>query len=159
MSFRKLSVYLSPKEYERVSSEALLRGDSVSRCARSLIGECLSLRDELLPGNPKTVGDDAKQHILQVLLARTEERIARSIDVQADNTHGLNDVLNEIKIMLEKYVFLYLLHSPEVEEGRQDQMYEAARRRYSKWQGACEQHLSINQEQFEQKALGVVQEA
>ena len=137
MSFKKMSVYLSPKEFERVSSEALIRGESSSRCARSMISECISLRDELMPNDWRLSGDGAKQHMLQVLLAKTEERIAKSIDAQAEHTQNINETLERLRVMLEKYVFLYLQHSPEVGEEKQDIMFEAAKRRFLKWQYAC----------------------
>ena len=142
MSFKKLSVYLSPVEFERVSAEALLRGESSSRCARSMIGECIALRDELIPNDLKLSGNEAKQHILQVLLAKTEERIAKSIDTQAAHTQNVNETLEKLSIMIEKYVFLYLQHSPEVGEEKQDIMFEAAKRRFSKWQYACVEQVN-----------------
>ena len=142
MEFRKLSVCLGLHDFERLEYEATLRNLSLSRCVRDCLVEYFSLRDELIPlDGKKRDNEPGKERIIQALLAQTEERIAQTIDVQAQNTDDLAKIVNTLKVMLEKYVFLYLLHTPEVSEAKQDAVLEAARRRFSKWTNAWTQEI------------------
>ena len=135
MSYRAISVYVGREEFERLECEAALRGDSVSRCARECLMEYFSLKDEFIPlkGDKEEKGGD---RLIQALLARTEERIASSIDVQAEKTEGLRLNLKILEIMLEKFVFLYLLHTDEILEDKQDKVFDGASRRFGKWVNA-----------------------
>lgn len=131
---------LEPGDYRQLQQEANARGLSGMACARECLREYFALRAEMAsvvaaPGKP----GDRHTGLIHSLLARTEERLAATIDAQ---TTELIEELRRLAAMLDRLVLLYLLHTPEVAHELQEGAVASANRRYANYRQAVNDLLS-----------------
>jgi len=79
------------------------------------------------------------QGLLHALLARTEERLAATLDAHAERSAGLRETLRVLERMLDRLTLLYLTHTPEIPPERREEAVALAKRRYLKWRHAVEE--------------------
>src|SRR5438552_15313658 len=85
-----VQAYVERPEKQRLQREAAARGISVSQCVTDCLREYFAWREEMAaaidsPGQP---GDAHRRGPIQALLARTEARLAATIDARARELAG-----------------------------------------------------------------------
>ncbi len=137
---REIHSYVPLADYQRLQQEAAARGASLSQCVADCLREYLALRAELagVAVSPGALGEP-HQGLLPTLLARTEERLAATLDTHAERTAGLEETLRVLARMLDRLTLLYLTHTPEIPPERREEAVALARRRYLKWRQAVEE--------------------
>lgn len=139
---RAIYSYLPPADYRRLQQEAAARGASLSKCVADCLREYLAFRAEMA-GVAEAPGQLGEPHqgLIHTLLARTEERLAASLDAHAERTAGLRETLRVVESMLDRLTLLYLIHTPEIPQERRDDAVAMAKRRYLKWRHAVEEQV------------------
>lgn len=139
---RAIYSYLPPADYRRLQQEAAARGASLSKCVADCLREYLAFRAEMA-GVAEAPGQLGEPHqgLIHTLLARTEERLAASLDAHAERTAGLRETLRVVESMLDRLTLLYLVHTPEIPQERRDDAVAMAKRRYLKWRHAVEEQV------------------
>ena len=132
--------YLPLADYQRLQQEAAVRGASLSRCVAECLREYLALRAELagVAATPGALGEP-HQGLLHTLLARTEERLAATLDAHAERSATFEARIRVLERMLDRLTLLYLTHTPEIPPERREEAVATARRRYLKWRQAVEE--------------------
>ncbi len=132
--------YVPLPDYQRLQQEAAARGASLSTCVADCLREYLALKAELagVVEAPGALGEP-HQGLLHTLLARTEERLAATLDAHAERTAGLQATLRVLERMLDRLTLLYLTHTPEIPPEHRDEAVATAKRRYLKWRQAVEE--------------------
>ena len=135
-----ISSYLPQADYRRLQQEAAARGASLSKCAADCLREYLAFRAEMagVAVAPGALGEP-HQGLIHTLLARTEERLAASLDAHAARAAGLHETIRMVESMLDRLTLLYLIHTPEIPQERRDDAVATAKRRYLKWRHAVEE--------------------
>ncbi len=139
---REIHSYVPLDDYRRLQQEAAARGASLSKCVADCLREYLALRAELA-GVAEAPGELGEPHrgLIHTLLARTEERLAASLDAHAARTAGLHETLRVVESMLDRLTLLYLIHTPEIPQERREDAVAMAKRRYLKWRHAVEEQV------------------
>jgi len=108
----------------------------VADCLR----EYLALRAELagVAATPGALGEP-HQGLLPTLFARTEERLAATLDAHAERSATFAARLRVLERMLDRLALLYLTHTPEIPPERREEAVAMAKRRYLKWRHAVEE--------------------
>src|SRR5438132_9572361 len=137
---RLVHARLEPADYRQLQQEAAARGLSAMACARDCLREYFALRTEMAsvvtaPGQP----GERHTGLIHSLLARTEERLAATLDA---HTVELIDEFRRIASMLDRLVLLYLLHTPEVAGELQEAAVASANRRYANYRQAVNDILA-----------------
>ena len=134
--------YLPPADYRRLQQEAAARGASLSRCVADCLREYLALRAEMagIAAAPGALGEP-HQGLIHTLLARTEERLAATLEAHAERTGTLQVTLRRVESMLDRLTLLYLTHTPELPQEARDGAVAMAKRRYLKWRHAVEEQV------------------
>ena len=134
---RELHSYVPLADYQRLQQEAAARGASLSQCVADCLREYLTLRAELagVAVSPGALGEP-HQGLIHTLLARTEERLAATLDAHAERTAGVQETLRLLERMLDRLTLLYLTHTPEIPPERREEAVAVAKRRYLKWRHA-----------------------
>lgn len=143
---RQITIRVSPLEFQRLQREASARNVTLSSYVRRAIREYLELKVELAetlsPEGAKPNGNGASSpRIIHTLLARTEERIAATIDGQAERISRLREDLRTVAAMIDRAVFSYLAHTPEVDPELRPVALATGKRRHIAWLGAVEEFL------------------
>jgi len=86
------------------------------------------------PGEPHT-------GLIHSILARTEERLAATLDARAAE---LSDELRLLRSMLDRLVQLYLVHTPEVGRPLRGDAIASANRRYASFRHAVSELAAIS---------------
>jgi len=136
---REVHSYLSVGDFRRLKQEAAAREISVSKCAADCLREYFALRVEMAsaivsPGQP----GEPHHGLIHSILARTEERLAATIDAQGEQTAHLHQALQTLEAMLDRLTLLYLIHTPELPDEMKDGAVATAKRRYSNWRRAVD---------------------
>ncbi len=139
---REIHSYVPLADYQRLQQEAAARGASLSKCVADCLREYLALRAEMagIAAAPGELGEP-QQGLIHTLLARTEERLAATLEAHAERTAQLQETLRMIESMLDRLAVLYLIHTPELPDERRDGAVAAAKRRYQKWRHAVAQQV------------------
>jgi hypothetical protein len=100
----------------------------VTDCLR----EYFAWREEMAAAidNPGRPGDAHAGGPIQVLLARTESRLAATLDAR------VRDLIGEVHLlqsMIDRQAVSYFLHTPEVPAELQAEAVASAKRRYRNW--------------------------
>ncbi len=134
--------YLPLADYQRLQQEAAARGASLSQCVADCLREYLALRAEMagVVAAPGELGEP-HQGLIHTLLARTEERLAATLEAHAERTAALQETLRRVESMLDRLTLLYLIHTPELPEERKDAAVATAKPRHLKWRHAVEQQV------------------
>jgi hypothetical protein len=142
---RQITIRVSPPEYKRLQREASARNTTLSSYVRHAICEYLDLKHELAEtlnaDRESTSGGSRAPRIIHTLLARTEERVAATIDVQSERITRLREDVRTIAAMLDRAYLSYLAHTPEVEPDFRDAALTSAIRRHGSWLRAVETFL------------------
>ena len=136
MSTLRRCVYsrLDPADYRHLQQEAAARGVSLVACIADCLREYFALRAEMTtavtapgaPGGPHT-------GLIHSLVARSEGRLMAMVNAL---TTELGDEQRRLEGMLDRFVQLYLLHTPEVARELQAGAVASAHRRYAKYREA-----------------------
>ncbi len=127
-----IQAYVERPEKQRLQREAAARGVSVSQCVTDSLREYFAWREEMAVAidNPGRPGDTHTGGPIQVLLARTESRLAATLDAR------FRDLVAEIHLlqsMIDRQAVSYFLHTPEVPAELQAGAVASANRRYRNW--------------------------
>jgi hypothetical protein len=132
-----VQAYVERPEKQRLRREAAARGVSISQCVTDCLREYFAWREEMAaaidsPGQP---GEAHRRGPIQVLLARTESRLAATLDAR------FRDLVGELVLlqsMVDRQTVNYFLHTPEVPPELQAGALASATRRYRNWRTAVE---------------------
>src|SRR2546426_12472559 len=132
-----IQAYVQRPEKQRLQREAAARGISVSQCVIDCLREYFAWREEMAAAidNPGRPGDPNQGGPIQVLLARTESRLASTLDARFRDLMG---ELHLLQSMIDRQAVSYFLHTPEVPAELQDGAVASATRRYRNWRKAVE---------------------
>jgi hypothetical protein len=132
-----LQAYVERSEKKRLQREAAARGISVSQCVTDCLREYFAWREEMAAAidNPGQVGEPHRRGPIQALLARTESRLAATIDARFRELAG---ELVLLQSMVDRQVVSYFLHTPEVAAELQAGAVASATRRYRNWRRTVE---------------------
>ena len=138
---RALYVYVTLADYQVIEREARARGVSRSKCVADCLREYFALKHELASAvhTPGLPGDEQHSLIIHSLLARSEERIAASIDTQARQTARLRRDIQLLQTLLDRAMLSYLAHTPEVPDELHAGALASAQRRHRLWLRAVEE--------------------
>jgi hypothetical protein len=141
---RALSLYLTLADYRVIEREATARGVSRSKCVADCLREYFALKQDLASAvhTPGPAGAEQRSLIIHSLLARSEERIAASIDSQARQTAQLRQEIRLLHTMLDRAMLSYLAHTPEVPDGVAAGALASAHRRHHLWLRAVQEILA-----------------
>ena len=129
---RHVQTYLGAAEYWRLQREASARRATISKCTADCLREYFALRTELAtaietPGEP---GDPHQGAVVHSLLARSEERLAATLDRR---TVELLGELRRVQSMLDRLALMYLIHTPEIPQELRAGAIASANRRYANY--------------------------
>lgn len=143
----QIASYLDFEDYQRLKTEVGLRGRgmTLSKTVRDCLREYFDLREEMATAfsNNKDQDSDVKGKIIHSLLARTEERIAATIERQTQVNQQIQEQSLIITAMLDRLYLGLMQHLPEVPAEKKTEALSSANRRYQNWHEAVEQ-LVIN---------------
>jgi hypothetical protein len=127
-----IQAYVQRPEKQRLQREAAARGISVSQCVIDCLREYFAWREEMAAviDNPGRAGDAHPGGPIQVLLARTESRLASTLDARFRDLVG---ELHLLQSMIDRQAVSYFLHTPEVPADLQATAVASANRRYRNW--------------------------
>ena len=128
-----IQAYVQRPEKQRLQREAAARGISVSQCVIDCLREYFAWREEMAasidsPGRPGDAHPGGGP--IQVLLARTEGRLAATLDARFRDLMG---ELQMLQSMVDRQAVSYFLHTPEVPAELQAIAVASANRRYRNW--------------------------
>src|SRR2546428_11304276 len=132
-----VQAYVERPEKQRLQREAAARGISVSQCVTDCLREYFAWREDMTavidaPGQP---GEAHRRGPIQVLLARTESRLAATLDARVRELVG---ELVLLQSMIDRQRVSYFLHAPEEAPELQAGALASAARRYRNWRGAAQ---------------------
>src|SRR2546422_6745743 len=132
-----IQAYVERPEKQRLQREAAARGVSVSQCVTDCLREYFAWRQEMAAAidNPGQPGDAHSSGPIQVLLARTESRLAATLDARV---REVVEELHLLQSMIDRQAVSYFLHTPEVPAELQAGAVASATRRYRNWRRAVE---------------------
>ena len=125
---------LEPEDYRRREQEAAARHASLMACIADCLREYFALRAEMAsavtaPGQP----GEPHAGLIHSVLARTEERLAATLRAHVTNLDGK---LDRLEAMLDHFVQLYFVHTPEVARDLHAGAVASANRRYFNYRQA-----------------------
>jgi hypothetical protein len=131
---------LEMPDFRHLKQEAAARGVTVTACVADCLREYFALRQEMATA-VTTAGEPGARHtgLIHSLLARSEERLAATIDARAGE---LLDELRMVAGMVDRLVQLYLLHTPEVARELHAGAMASANRRYVNYREAVNDFLA-----------------
>src|SRR5438445_6159518 len=108
-----IQAYVERPEKQRLQREAAARGVSVSQCVTDCLREYFAWRHEMAAAidNPGQPGDAHSSGPIQVLLARTESRLAATLDARIRELVG---ELVLLQSMIDRQMLSYFLRAAEV---------------------------------------------
>lgn len=132
-----VQAYLERPEKQRLQREAAARGVSVSQCVTDCLREYFAWREEMAGAidNPGQPGEPYPRGPIHALLARTESRLAATIDARVRELVGEMVLLQS---MIDRQMVSYFLHAPEVAPDLQSAALASATRRYRNWRRSVE---------------------
>ena len=142
----QIASYLDFEDYQRLKTEVGIRGRgmTLSKTVRDCLREYFDLREEMATAISSGQSDkDFKGKIIHSLLARTEERIAATIERQTQTNNEIHEQTLIVTAMLDRLYLGLMQHLPEVPSDKKTEAVSSANRRYKNWQEAVEQ-LIIN---------------
>lgn len=142
----QIASYLDFEDYQRLKTEVGIRGRgmTLSKTVRDCLREYFDLREEMATAISSSESDkDFKGKIIHSLLARTEERIAATIERQTLTNNQIHEQTLIVTAMLDRLYLGLMQHLPEVSSDKKTEAVSSANRRYKNWQEAVEQ-LIIN---------------
>src|SRR2546425_12991829 len=127
-----VQAYVQRTEKQRLQREAAARGISVSQCVTDCLREYFAWREEMSAAidNPGRPGEAHSGGPIQVLLPRTESRLASTLDAR------FRDLMGELHLlqgMIDRQAVSYFLHTPEVPAELQSGAVANAKLRYRNW--------------------------
>jgi hypothetical protein len=132
-----VQAYIARAEKQRLQREAAARGVSVSQCVIDCLREYFAWREEMSAAieNPGQPGEKHGRGPIQILLARTESRLAATIDSRVRELVG---ELILLQSMVDRQTVSFFVHTPEVVPELQAGALASATRRYRNWRRSVE---------------------
>lgn len=139
----ELRAFVSQEEYKRIEREANSRGTSIAKTIRDGLSEYFKLREELATAmtEPGQAGDEHSGKIIHTLLARTEERIAATIERLEERISQLHDQNTVLTAIIDRLYLGIMIHVPEVPSELADGAVASANKRHEKWLKATEKTI------------------
>ena len=136
----ELRAYVKPDEYQRMERESHARGLSLSRTVRVCLLEYMKIKEELASSMSMAgeLGDDHTGKIIHTLLARTEERIASTVQKLDDRMSEMFDQMVIMTAMIDRMYLGFMQHLPELPAEVGEAAIASSRRRHEKWIKATE---------------------
>jgi bacterioferritin (cytochrome b1) len=140
----ELRAFVPLKDYQRIEREASSRQSTMAKTVRDCLNEYLNLREELATAmtEPGQAGEAHTGKIIHTLLARTEERIAATIERLEARISQLHDQNMVLTAMLDRAYLGMMLHLPEVPAELAEGAVASANRRHAKWIKTIEKMLA-----------------
>lgn len=112
----------------------------MTACVGDCLREYFALRVEMASA-VSVPGEAGDRHtgLIHSILARTEQRLVATLDARAAQ---LGDDLQRLEIMLDRLVFVYLLHTAEVPYELQAGAFASAKRRYANYRKFVREQLA-----------------
>lgn len=135
-----IRTHLDTDDQARLDREAAARGISVSQCIRDCLREYFALRAEVataLDAPAQGRQGEASERFIHTLLARMEGRVVASLDACVDAVGRIRADVQVVHAMLDRLVFLYLVHTPEVPAAQRDAALGSGTRRHASWRQAA----------------------
>jgi len=131
---------VDPPDHRALQLEAAARGISMTACVGQCLREYFALRVEMA-SVVEAAGQPGERHsgLIHSILARSEERLAATIDRRAED---LDDGLRRLEIMIKQFVQIYLAHTPEVPVERRAAAYAAMGRRWTNYQATVAERIA-----------------
>ena len=135
-----LHARLDPGDNRRLQQEAAARGISTMACAGDFLREYLALRAEMAtavsePGKP----GERHTGLIHSLLARSEERLAATFEAHATE---LASGQRRLESMVDRFVQLYLAHTPEIPHELRAGAGASAQRRYGNYRQTVSEFIA-----------------
>ena len=130
---RAVYSHLDPAEYRQLRCEAAARGVSLAACIADCLREYFAFRAEMATATTPTEAGAPHTGLIHSLFARTEERLAATLDAYAGDRR---DELRRLESMVDRLVVLYLVHTPEVARELHAAAIASANRRYANYRQA-----------------------
>lgn len=136
--------YVNAADHKRLEREAISRKQSISKTTRDCLIEYFNLREELAtsmetPGKP---GEDHTGKIIHTLLARTEERIAMTIEKLEERVSQLHDQNLLLTAMIDRMYMGLMQHLPEIPKEMKEGVVASSKRRHAVWLKTVEKLVS-----------------
>ena len=140
---------VDPGDHRALKLEAAARGVSMTACVGECLREYFALRVEMA-SVVDAAGQPGERHtgLIHSILARSEERLAATIDARAEDLGG---DLRRLEIMFKLFVQLYLAHTPEVPPERRTAAYPAMARRWTNYQAAVAERVAKEDDRADTK--------
>ncbi len=131
---------VDPADHRYLKQEAAARGVSMTACVGDCLREYFALRVEMA-SVVDAAGTPGERHsgLIHSILARTEERLAATLEARADE---LDERLRRIECILDRLVVVYLAHTPEVPPQLHAQASASANRRYANFRQVVHELLA-----------------
>ncbi|MGE3920961.1 MAG: hypothetical protein AB7F64_08570 [Gammaproteobacteria bacterium] len=112
----RINVCFTKEDYQLLNAESVSRNTNLAETIRDCLGEYLSLREELATAieQPRKLGAPHSGKIIHVLLARSEERIAASLDRIDHAIAELNEKNALLRMMIDQFYFDLMQYLPEI---------------------------------------------
>ena len=135
-----IRTHLDAEDRERLEGEAAARGIGVSQCIRECLREYFALRAEVATafdstGQPR----ESTTGLIHTVLARTEARLVATLERCTEAVGRVRDEVLVVQFMLDRLVFLYLVHTPQVQIAQRDAALASGTRRHASWRRAVTQ--------------------
>ncbi len=149
MSSLRRPVYgrLDPADHRQLQQDAAARGVSMAACLADCLREYYLFRRDMASA-VTAPGEPGAQHtgLIHSLFARTEERLAASLDAHAtersEDQRRIESRLERIESMVDRLVMLYLVHTPEVAGERSREALASASRRIASYRQAVSDRVA-----------------
>ncbi|GEM_PF-5851904 len=146
----ELRAYVTPDVYHRLEKEMVSRGRdfTMSKTVRDCLMEYLNVREELATAftAPGKSGEAHTGKIIHTLLARSEERLAATIEHQEERINELHDQMMVMTAMMDRLYVGVMQHLPEIPPELAKGAVASANRRHHKWLTSVEKLLSTEKE-------------
>lgn len=131
----ELRAYVKPEEFQLMERESTARRLSLSRTVRVCLMEYLKLKEELATAmtDEGQLGDGHSGKIIHTLLARTEERVAATIQKLEGRISELYDQNLVMTAMMDRMYLGIMQHLPELPAEISEAAIASSRRRHEKW--------------------------
>lgn len=140
----EVRAYLGPDLHARVCVEAAARRQSLSHTVRAALTTYYTLSDEVVTAFDSvepTSANEGRRTVTHKLLGETEERLAATIDRQAERISRALDRLDLLAAMVDQLYLGLMVHLPEVPSDLRRAAVANGQRRHSLWRRAVVQLL------------------
>ena len=135
-----LHVYLNKNDFNTLNAEAVVRKMSLSATTRICLSEYFSLKREMASSIEckGELGDKHNDRIIHSLLARTETRMAKTLEAHAKQQAHMQMQVDYLTALIDRMYLGLITHLPEVPENLKTEALASGNKRHEKWLHATE---------------------